>query len=161
MRGFRAAALVTAGLLTAAAALPAPSAAQGRRSRIHVSVTLSGHILLGVGYTRWVHEYHALEATVFPLAIPGNGFPFGFRAGYAWVPSAERWRAKLGAGILVLVSPSGKDGRRILPLPTFSPGIRYEADPGDALAMDLWLSYFPGRGLFVPTGLEFRYGRGL
>ncbi len=64
-------------------------------NQIHLSITLGGYFLVGVGYTHWMEQHHALEFTVFPFAYPGEGFPFGLRAAYAWVPSDEVWRAKL------------------------------------------------------------------
>jgi hypothetical protein len=126
--------------------------------RYHVSVTLGGHFLLGVGYTRWIEDHHALEFTVFPFAYPGEGFPFGVRGGYAWVPSDESWRAKLGGNFTLLISPGGQRSERFTPLLAFTPGIQYEPDKNYNIRADLWMSYFLNQKVFAPMALEILSG---
>jgi len=123
--------------------------------QIHVSLTLGGYILLGVGYTRWIEEHHALEFTLFPLARPSEGFPFGLRAGHAWVPSNERWRAKLGSNVTILIRPVESSQRRFTPILAFTPGIHYDPTDSQTLRADLWMSYFLRQRVFAPTGVEF------
>ncbi|MGD2123784.1 MAG: hypothetical protein PVJ76_18690 [Gemmatimonadota bacterium] len=127
------------------------------RDQFHISVTLGGHFLIGVGYTRWIEEHHALEFTAFPFAHPKEGFPFGLRAGYAWVPSDEVWRAKLGGGVTVLIRPGSPRGSRFTPTLDLTPGIRYDADHERSFRADAWLSYFVREKVFAPTGIEFFY----
>ncbi len=123
--------------------------------QIHVSVTLGGYILLGVGYTRWIEEHHALEFTLFPLAHPGEGFPFGLRAGHAWIPSNERWRAKLGSNVTILIRPVESSQRRFTPILALTPGVHYDPTDSQSLRADLWMSYFLTERVFAPTGVEF------
>ena len=126
--------------------------------QFHLSVTVGGHFLVGLGYTHFIEEHHALEMTVFPFAHPKEGFPFGLRAGYAWVPSDEVWRAKLGANVTVLVRPGEDGGNRITPTLGLTPGIQYDSDKDRSFRADLWLSYYLIEKIFLPTGIEFIYG---
>jgi hypothetical protein len=120
-------------------------------------VTLGGHFLIGFGYTRWIEEHHSLEFTAFPFAHPKEGFPFGVRAGYAWVPSDEVWRAKLGGGVTVLIRPRNPRGGRFTPTLDLTPGIRYHADHERSFRADAWFSYYVREKIFAPTGIEFFY----
>jgi hypothetical protein len=144
-------------LLSVLAAAPEPLHGQSAvpRDQYHLSITLGGHFLVGVGYTRWIEEHHALEFTVFPFAHPREGFPFGVRAGYAWVPSDEVWRAKLGGSLTLLIRPGQSGGDRFTPTLDLTPGIRYHPDHERSFRADLWMSYFLKEKFFVPTGLEF------
>jgi len=125
--------------------------------QFHVSVTVGRHFLVGVGYTHWVEEHHALEFTAFPFAHPKEGFPFGLRVGYGWVPSDEVWRAKLGANMTLLIHPGETGGRRFIPTLGISPGIQYDPDDDQSFRADFWMSYYFQEGILVPTGLEFFY----
>lgn len=125
--------------------------------QFHVSVTLGGHFLVGLGYTSWIEEHHALEFTLFPFAHPREGFPFGIRAGYAWIPSDEAWRAKLGANVTLLFRPGGSGGDRFTPTLGLAPGILYFPDSKRSFRGDFWISYYLREKAFVPTGLEFFY----
>jgi hypothetical protein len=127
-------------------------------NQIHVSVTLGGYILLGVGYTHWIEEHHALEFTLFPLAHPGEGFPFGLRVGHAWIPSDERWRAKLGSNVTVLIRPVESSYRRFTPILAFTPGLHYDLTDTRTLRADVWMSYFPTERVLAPTGVEVLTG---
>jgi hypothetical protein len=141
---------------------PGPGGAQSSvpKDQFHVSVAFGGYFLVGVGYTRWVEEHHALEFTVFPFARPGEGFPFAIRAGYAWVPSDEIWRAKLGGNLAALISPSDSGRDRITPILSFTPGILYDPTINSSLRTDLWMSYYLTQKVFAPSGIEFMYAWG-
>jgi hypothetical protein len=149
------------GLLLLLTLLPAPRPLHGQSGvptdQIHISITLGGYFLFGVGYTHWMETHHALEFTVFPFAYPGEGFPFGLRAGYAWVPSDEVWRAKLGGNMMVLVRPGQTGGDRFTPILNFTPGIQYDTDHDRSFRGDLWMSYYLKERVFAPTGIEFLY----
>ena len=125
--------------------------------QIHISVTLGGHFLVGVGYTHWVERHHAMEFTLFPFAHPKEGFPFGIRAGYAWVPSNEIWRAKLGANMTLLIRTGKSGGDRFTPTLGLAPGLRYDPDHERRFRADFWMSYYLREKVFGPTGLEFFY----
>jgi len=150
------------GLLLLLQLIPAPRPLQGQTGvptdQIHLSITLGGYFLVGVGYTCWIEEHHALEFTVFPFAYPGEGFPFGLRAGYAWVPSDEVWRAKLGGNMTVLVRPGRTGGDRFTPIVALTPGIQYDPDSERSFRTDVWMSYYLRERVFAPTGVEFLYG---
>jgi len=141
--------------------LPAPGPALGQTGlptdQVHISLTLGGHYLVGVGYTHFIEEHHALEFTLFPFAHPKEGFPFGVRAGYAWVPSDEVWRAKLGANVTILIRPGESGGNRITPTIGITPGLQYDPDHDRSFRADLWMSYYLRERVFVPTGIEFFY----
>lgn len=125
--------------------------------RIQLSITLGGYFLVGIGYSHPVEKHHALEFTVFPFASPGEGFLFGLRTGYAWVPSDERWRAKLGGNMTVLVRPGQEGGNRFTPIIGVTPGIQYDPNHDRSFRTDLWMSYYLNEKVFAPTGLEFIY----
>jgi hypothetical protein len=127
-------------------------------NQIHVSVTLGGYILLGVGYTHWIEEHHALELTAFPFAYPSEGFPFGLRVGHAWIPSNERWRAKLGSNVTVLIRPVESSYRRFTPILAFTPGLHYDLTDTRTLRADVWMSYFLTERVLAPTGVEVLTG---
>jgi hypothetical protein len=128
------------------------------KDQIHVSVTLGGYILLGVGYTRWIEQHHALEFTLFPLAHPSEGFPFGLRAGHAWIPSNERWRAKLGGNVTVLIRPVESSRSRFTPILAFTPGLHYQPSDSRTLRADVWMSWFLTEKVFAPSGVEILSG---
>lgn len=140
---------------------PFPGPLQGQSAipsdQFHISVTLGGHFLVGFGYTNWVEKHHALEFTLFPFAHPKEGFPFGVRAGYAWIPSDEVWRAKLGANVTLLFRPGGSGGDRFTPTLGLTPGILYLPDSERSFRGDFWMSYYLREKAFVPTGLELFY----
>lgn len=146
--------------------LSAPLLAQGSENQIHFSITLSGHVLLGVGITHWLDNSNTLMATAFlPLDLPERSlaiedFPFGFRAGYAYYGKGDPWRMKLGGDVTVIISPPDPEDRRVLPLITFSPGVQYVFESKNTVTPQLWLSYFPMQRLVAPTGIEVLYGRG-
>ena len=146
-------------VLVSLAILPGAARCQSAvpRDQFHVSITLGGHFLVGVGYTRWIEEHHSLEFTAFPFAHPKEGFPFGLRAGYAWVPSDEVWRAKLGGGVTLLIRPGSPNGSRFTPTLDLTPGLRYDADHERSFRADAWLSYYVREKVFAPTGIEFFY----
>ncbi|MCJ7627337.1 MAG: hypothetical protein MUO50_03005 [Longimicrobiales bacterium] len=125
--------------------------------KIHLSVALGGYFLVGLGYTHFVEDHSALEFTVFPFAYPREGFPFGLRAGYAWVPSDEVWRAKLGLNMTVLIRPGQTGGDRFTPILALTPGIQYDPDSDRSFRTDLWMSYYLKEKVFAPTAVEFLY----
>ena len=149
-------------LLLSLVLAPGPAEAQSAvpEDQFHVSVALGGYFLVGVGYTHWIEQHHALEFTIFPFARPGEGFPFALRGGYAWVPSDEVWRAKLGGNIAALISPSGSGRDRFTPILSFTPGIQYDRTADSSLRTDLWLSYYLTEKEFAPSAIEFLYAWG-
>jgi len=131
--------------------------AQVPNDRIHLSVSLGGYVMVGVGITHWIEEHHALEATLYPVAFPGEGFPFAVKAGYAWTPSDEVWRAKLGGNFTVLVRKPEHGSRRFTPLVAFTPGLQYDASDQRSFRADFWMSYYLNEKVFAPTALELLY----
>lgn len=132
----------------------APGSAQIPDDRFHISLSVGGYIQVGVGYTHWVEEHHALEMTLFPLSYPFETIPFGIRLGHAWIPSNERWRAKLGSNLTLLLRSSERRGTVLTPLLAFTPGLQYDPDDERAFRLDLWMSYYLSEGVFAPTALE-------
>ncbi len=129
--------------------------------RVVFSLGLSGHILLGVGVEHGFNHNHAVQFTVYPLLLPGKGFPFALSTGYSYYFHGSRWRAKLGGEFGLLVSPPDPDKRRVLPLFSLVPGIQYRFNDQQFLTTQIWISYFMGKANVpvAPTAIEFRYGR--
>ncbi len=126
--------------------------------RIHVSLAFGGYFMLGVGYTHWVEQHHALEFTLFPLIQPGEGLPLAIRAGHAWIPSDEVWRAKLGGNVTLLVETGREGWKKFTPILAFTPGLQYEPDSDRSFRTDLWMSYFPTQRVFAPSTIEVLAG---
>jgi hypothetical protein len=132
-------------------------------NRVHLSVTLSGHVLFGIGFEHFLAEQHAIQATVFPLMAPGKGFPFALSGGYAYYTREDRWRGKLGVEVTAIVSPPAPDRRRILPLLNIMPGLEYSFDGSNSIQTQLWLAFFlkKYKRRFAPIGIDCRYARSL
>jgi len=134
-----------------------PARGQIPNDRVHVSLSLGGYVMVGIGITHWIEEHHALEATLYPFAFPGEGFPFAVKAGYAWTPSDEVWRAKLGGNFTLLVRNSNGSSSRLVPLVAFTPGLQYDPTDQRSFRADFWMSYYFTEKVFAPTALEFLY----
>jgi len=136
-------------------------AAEASFNKIHFSFTLSGHLLLGLGFERGFDTYNAVQITFFPLLIPGKGLPFAASAGYNYYLGTSRWRPKLGAAFTLLVSPPDPDKRRLMPMLVLTPGADYVFNNGDYLLMQPWLAFILAKAkrTFAPIGMEFTYGR--
>ena len=132
-------------------------AVSGKSIGAVLAKSLGGYVMVGLGYTHWIKDHHAVEVTVYPFAYPGEGFPVGVKAGYAWIPSIEVWRAKLGGNVTVLVHKPDGDRGRFTPLVAFTPGLQYDPTASRSVRMDLWMSYFLTEKVFAPTNLEVLY----
>lgn len=156
--GFRRCRSVMAGLSISAILLLGPGAKpiQGQvpGDRIHVSVSLGGYVMLGIGLTHWVEEHHAIEATLYPVGFPWEGLPFAAKLGYAWTPSDEVWRAKLGGNVTVLRHRHPGHSGGFTPVLAFTPGLQYDPTDQRSVRLDLWMSYYLLEGVFAPTALE-------
>lgn len=137
---------------------PTPLHSQIPQDQIHLSLSLGGIVMFGVGYTRWVEKHHAIEATVYPFAFPWDGFPCAVKLGYAWIPSNESVRAKLGGNFTLLLHDHEGIGRDVTPLVAFTPGIQYNPTNGESIRWDFWMSYYPTMDVFAPTALETLFG---
>ena len=129
------------------------------KHQVNFSITLSGHILFGAGYTYWFNDNHAVEATIYPLMVPGKGFPFALSAGYGFYPGGEYWRGKLGTEMTLLVSPPGPDKRKTMPMLSFTPGFLYKTGKS-TIQSEIWYSWFlkNARKKMSFTGIELKYG---
>ena len=145
--------LLAVALFLSLSGFPAPAQGQSQLpgDRLHVSISLGGYFMLGVGYTHWIEEHHA-------LIQPRDGFPVGIRVGHAWIPSNEIWRAKLGGNATLLLEPARKGWDRLVPILAFTPGLQYEPDSDWCFRADVWMSYFPTQGVFAPTSIELLSG---
>ncbi len=148
------------GLLAALCmALPDPSLeAQIPRDQVHLGVSLGGFVRVGVGFTHWIEEHHAMEVTAYPLAFPWHGLSLALRGGYNWIPSNEVWRAKLGASATFLIHKPRGGGGWVTPLLSFTPGVNYTPEDERCIRVDLPMAYFPTQKTFAPTGIELYYG---
>ncbi len=128
------------------------------KNQLNFSFTLSGHIILGIGYSYGFGENNGLQTTL--LIIPEKGLPFGLNGGYFYLTDGEKWRGKLGAEFTLLVSPPDTERRKCLPMFNFVPGVQYPFDKNNAITPQLWISYLPtGNRKILLTGIEFRYGK--
>ena len=56
---------------------PSPVLAQSPRDQVHLSLSLGGFVKVGIGFTHWMEEHHALEFTAFPVGLPMGRNPHG------------------------------------------------------------------------------------
>jgi hypothetical protein len=131
-----------------------PARSQVPSDRIHLSLSLGGYVMLGIGFTHWVEEHHAIEATLYPLGFPWDGFPSAAKLGYAWTPSDEVWRAKLGGNVTVLRHRHPGHSGGFTPVLAFTPGLQYDPTDQRSVRLDLWMSYYLLERVFAPTALE-------
>ncbi len=124
---------------------------------VHVSVLLSGHIMIGVGYEYGLDDRNGLQATAF--LAPESGIPFSLTAGYVYHFDNGRWRTGLGMDAGIIVSPDIGEGRKNLYLLSLTPQYGYYDSEG-AYGIKAWLSWLPfnANHSFAPTGLELFYG---
>ncbi len=135
-------------------------AANNSFNRLNLSFTLSGHILVGIGWEHGFDTHHALHVTTYPLMWPGDGFPFAVSAGYNYYYGQNKWRGKIGGAFALLVSPPDPDKRKTMPLLLLTPGVQYAFDLNHSALFQPWLAFFlkKAKHRFAPIGLEFRYG---
>lgn len=138
--------------------IPKVGQAQVPRDQVHISFSLGGYVKVGVGFTHWLEDHHALEFTAYPLAYPWDGLHLDLKAGYNWVPSDEIWRAKLGGNFTLLIHKPHGPGSWFTPLLSFTPGLYYSPEDERCVRFDLWMSYYLKEKVFAPTGLELLYG---
>ncbi len=125
--------------------------------QLNISVTLSGHIFIGVGYDYSFDINNKIRATVW--LAPENGTPYAYSAGYAYRFNDNQWQPELGMEYMVIASPPLENGRKKISLINLAPAVNYRFDSPDILSSRVWLSYLLQNGKIAPTGLEFRYGR--
>jgi len=135
-------------------------AAENKTHQINFSLTLSGHILLGIGYCYLWNEHHAVQ-TIFYI-VPEKGLPYGITGGYNYFWGDNKWRPNLGAEFMVLASPPDPEKRKFLPMIKLVPGIRYDFNNEQNLNSRLWIAYLlkSNRVKIAPIGIEFIYGYG-
>lgn len=141
-----------------------PLAGSGNQiDRINVSFTLSGHILLGIGYEHFFDTNHAAQFTFFPVFLPGKDLPFAFNAGYGYYTKGDPWRGKVGLNFTLLISPPDPEKRKVMPLLCLTPGVAYRVNDLNEGLSQVWLAYFLGKAnrKFAPIGLEFQYNKKL
>jgi hypothetical protein len=133
---------------------PPPAQSQVPNDRIHVSLSLGGYVMLGIGITHWIEEHHAIEATLFPIGFPWEGMPAALKLGYAWTPSDEVWRAKLGGNLTVLRHRYPGHMGGFTPVLAFTPGLQYDPTDQRSVRLDFWMSYYLTERVFAPTAVE-------
>jgi hypothetical protein len=126
--------------------------------QVQFSVTLSGHLILGLGYTYYWNIHQGWQANLY--LIPEKGLPFGIATGYNYIWGETKWRPNLTADFMVLASPPDPVQRKYLPMIKLVPGIQYDLGSDQNLNSRLWIAYFLGqkRVNIAPIGLEVMYG---
>lgn len=131
-------------------------------NRLHVSCTLSGHILFGCAYEHGFNDTHAVHVSLFPLIIPGKGLPFAFAAGYNYYFDTSPWQPKLGLDFAAIVSPPDPDKRKMMPLLMVTPGVVYVQNDQNSFMTEFWLAHFltetNQKFPLLPIGWKFDYG---
>lgn len=127
--------------------------------RVQMSLTLSGHLLLGIGYGYFWDAHQGVQTT-FYLA-PEKGLPYGLAAGYQWEGANRKWQPTLGAEFMMLASPPDPEKRKFLPMIKIDPGVNYQLDDEQIIQSRIWVAYFlkRTRAKVAPIGLEFIYSR--
>ncbi len=138
-------------------AVSSSRAASDSYQQLNFSFTLSGHILIGIGYDYGFDINNKIRATIW--IAPEKGIPYAYSAGYAYQFNNNQWQPELGIEYMVITSPPLETGRKKISLINLAPAINYQFDTPDILAARIWLSYLLQNGKVAPTGLEFRYGR--
>lgn len=127
--------------------------------QVHFSITLSGHVLLGVGYTYYWNLHQGWQSNVY--LIPEKGLPYGIATGYNYLWGGTKWRPNFAADVMVLASPPDPVKRKYLAMVRLVPGIQYEFNNDQSMNSRLWIAYFlrQPRAKIVPIGLEVMYGQ--
>ena len=144
--------------LTLALILAEKSNAQDSH-QVNFSITLSGHILVGVGYTYSFDRNWQAGATAF--IAPEKGLPFAFNLGGGYLSNGPHWKARWWGEFMLIASPPDPDKRKYLPLINFVPAVVYFDGGQNEYSAEVWLSFLPIQKKFAPTGLEIQYGRHL
>jgi len=125
--------------------------------QINLSLTLSGHIMVGVGYT---YSFDAnWQAGAMAYLAPEKGLPFAWSVGGGYLGNGQHWRARWWGEFMMIVSPPDPETRKVLPLINFVPGVVYSDGEQNEYSAEVWLSFLPVQKKFAPTGLEFQFGR--
>ncbi|MDZ7319555.1 MAG: hypothetical protein ONB11_10395 [candidate division KSB1 bacterium] len=126
--------------------------------QVQLSTTLSGHMMLGLGYTYYWNVHQGWQ-TIFYL-IPEKGWPYGISTGYNHLWGEKKWRPNLTADFMVLASPPDPAKRKYLTMFKLVPGIQYDFKSDQNLNSRLWIAYFlkQTRAKIAPIGLELMYG---
>lgn len=126
--------------------------------QIQFSVTLSGHLIFGLGYTYYWNIHQGWQANFY--LIPEKGLPFGLSTGYNHIWGETKWRPNLTADFMILASPPDPVQRKYLSMIKLVPGIQYDFGSDQNLNSRLWIAYFlrQKRAKIAPIGLEVMYG---
>lgn len=131
-------------------------------NRVCISVTLSGHILAGIGLEHGFNGQQSVHVDVYPVVVPGGGLPFAVSGGYNYYFLDGDWQPLLGLDFTVMFSPPDPKERKSLLMLNLRPGMRYQAGNRHSLAAELWLARFLNnknkRWPLMPIGLRTSYG---
>ncbi len=129
------------------------------RGQLQFSITLSGHLMLGLGYCYFWNAHHAVQGAFY--LVPERGLPYGIAGGYRFDCDEGEWRPTIGAEAMVLASPPDPNQRKFLPMIKIEPGVIYQLASDHELQSRLWIAYFlkKTRARLAPIGLEFGYGK--
>ena len=132
------------------------------KHQVTFSFTLSGHLLLSVGYGYFFDNHNAVQVSVHTVTEKPP-FVFGFNSGYNYYFLNKMWHPNIGAEVMLLLGPPDPENRRLFPMINIVPGIQYDFSKVHCLNGRLWASYMPTEKPFkiTPTGIEFKYGYNL
>jgi hypothetical protein len=119
---------------------------------IEISITLSGTILIGVGY-RWLINSDSSVRLGSYLGYAGK--PYGFHAGFMQNFShSKNWLPYLGLGGDLMLARD-KDHYKMLYFVRNVAGIAYKPNDHSAYNSELWVAFFPKKQRIAPIGLSF------
>ncbi|MBN1150830.1 hypothetical protein JXA84_06375 [candidate division WOR-3 bacterium] len=77
-------------------------------NRVEISVVLSGELLIGLGYTRFLQD--DISAQIDAYVIPAKGNPFAFDAGLIKNFGEVNFKPQIGAGFAAIIPLILKSG---------------------------------------------------
>ncbi len=119
------------------------------------SVTLSGSILLGIGYYHQLDDNFVLK---YGACIGHLGLPVGVNIGVAQnFPTKQSWSPYAGLGGDILFARMGNSSKKLHALPFIrsTMGIAYQPHLNLSHHAELWVAYFIKQKRLAPIGINF------
>jgi hypothetical protein len=121
---------------------------------IEASITLSGTILLGVGY---YHQFDNSSVVRLGACSGFRGFPIGINFGLVGrLAPDDCWSPTIGLGGDALLAKSNNQ-LRLLPYVRSTVGFDYQPHPNLSHHAELWIAYFVRQHRLAPIGLNFSH----
>lgn len=122
---------------------------------IEASVTLSGSILMGIGYYHQLDDHLILK---YGACIGHTGLPVGLNIGLALnFPTKQSWSPYAGLGGDILFARMGNSSKKLRALPFIrsTMGMAYQPHLNLSHHAELWVAYFVKQKRLAPIGINF------